>query len=79
MGEIPVGTTKCMKYKQKNKMTVQNVDLFVAGINFSSTHSSRCGTATGGANLSSQQSPVSMQGSPMNTSTLGMVEESNER
>ncbi|XP_070196183.1 zinc finger protein GLIS3-like [Littorina saxatilis] len=47
-------------------------------INFSSTHSSRCGTATGGATLSSQQSPVSMQGSPMNTSTLGMVEESNE-
>nr|KAG5698350.1 hypothetical protein BaRGS_010936 [Batillaria attramentaria] len=45
-------------------------------ISFSSTHSSRCGTATGGPTLSSQQSPVSMQGSPMNP--LGMVEESNE-
>ncbi|PVD23715.1 hypothetical protein C0Q70_16988 [Pomacea canaliculata] len=47
-------------------------------INFSSTHSSRCGTASGGGSLNTQQSPASMQGSPMNTSTLGILEESNE-
>ncbi|XP_046366497.1 zinc finger protein GLIS3-like isoform X2 [Haliotis rufescens] len=41
-------------------------------ISFSSTHSSRCGTATG---VSNHQSPVSMQGSPMNTGTLSVVNE----
>ncbi|XP_041359461.1 zinc finger protein GLIS3-like [Gigantopelta aegis] len=46
---------------------------------FSSSHSSRCGTANGPASsLSNHQSPVSMQGSPMNTGGLSIVEEANE-
>ncbi|XP_064605950.1 zinc finger protein GLIS3-like [Liolophura sinensis] len=50
------------------------------GVNFSSTHSSRSGTATGGStNISNHQSPVSMRGSPMNTgTTLSVVDEANE-
>ncbi|XP_012947014.2 uncharacterized protein LOC101850063 [Aplysia californica] len=51
---------------------VHNADVFPS-FTFSSSHSSRCGTATGSSNMSSQQSPVSMT-----TGTLGVLDETSE-
>lgn len=82
----PEMLTNCLSIQQirpedspmdtESNSSLAGTDMY-PGMGFSGSHSSQSGTASTN-NVSKHQSPVTIQGSPMNTNTLHFLEEQNE-